>query len=280
MTNSQQLCLLDELRIEAPGATDEEAVVLACERLLQAAEAEPPVPLERVASLRGIVDVRSAEQPWAGILAPKMPRGFVVTVRASDGFERQRFTIGHEIGHTFFDGFHQERQFRCNGAKTRLEALCDLAATELLLPRAFFRADLAQTSFDLDSVEALADAYQASIEATALRTVDLCRAPAALLVLTPRHKPAEAGREHLVEPKLRLDYCHRVGKWPYALQHKSVDAHSPLAAALQGEIVDLAEADVAELFRSDPGPVELHAKRYGHSGRVLALIRPKGESRG
>ena len=273
--NSHQLCLLDELRRDEPALTEEDAVVRACERLLQEAEAEPPIPLERVASLRGIVDVRHAQQEWAGMLAPVASRGLVVTVRASDPFERQRFTVGHEIGHTFFPGFHQERQYRCNGAKTRLEALCDLAATELLLPRAFFRSDLG-SSFDLRAVEDLADNYLASIEATALRTVDLCAGRAMLLVLTQRHKPAEAGREHLAEAKVRLDYAHASGDWPYALRHKSVSPASPLAAAFEGERVDAPAADVSELFVTDPGPVELHAKRYGRDGRVFALIRPRG----
>ena len=252
-------------------------MVVACEQLLQEAEAEPPIPVERVASLRGIVDVRRQLQEWAGMLAPVPRGGLVVTVRASDGYERQRFTICHEVGHTFFPGFHQQKRYRCNGAKTRLEQLCDLAGSELLLPRRFFISDLRRASFDWESVEDLAERYQASIEATALRTVDLwAEQPAMLMVLRQRHKPAEAGREHLAEPRLRLDYCHASGKWPYALTHKSVGDDSPLAAAFAGELVDLERADVDELFCSDVGPVELHAKRYGADGRVLALIRPKG----
>jgi len=251
-------------------------VVVACAQLLQEAEAEPPIPVERLASLRGVIEIRQGDQAWAGMLAPAPGRGLVVTVRASDGFERQRFTVCHEIGHTFFPGFHQQKSYRCNGAKTSLEQLCDLAGSELLLPRSYFSRDLDDATFDLDSIEDLADRYQASIEATALRAVDLSHGPAALLVLRHRHKPAERGNEDQAEPKLRLDYCHATGSWPYALRHKSIDSESPLAAAYDGELVDMSNADVDELFSAPVGTVELHAKRYGRDGRVLALIRPKG----
>src|SRR5207249_909797 len=110
------------------------------------------------------------EQPWAGILEPR-GKSFVVGVRASDGYERQRFTVCHEAAHTFFPGFTDQARFRCTGPRDPLEKRCDLAATELLLPRRFFLHDLREASFDLDTVEELSDQYEASIEATALRLV-------------------------------------------------------------------------------------------------------------
>lgn len=241
-----------------------------CEDLLSEAEAEPPIPVERIASLRGIVRIEQRDQPWAGILEPE-GRNFVVGVRSADGYERQRFTVCHESGHTLFPGFVEQRQFRCDGARSRLEQHCDVAATELLLPRRFFRADLAAASFELDAVEELATDYQASIEATALRVAGLWPEPALVLAFSERHKPSERGKESHCQPKLRLDYSMGNGEWPFLRRHKSVSDDSPIGRAYSGEIV--AEiSSLGDVAAHDAGPVAIHARRYG-SGRVLALVR-------
>jgi hypothetical protein len=278
---NRQLSLLEEAQALDPTLSDEAAVVRVCNEIVSAADAEPPVKVEVIASLRGITRVERRDQPWAGMLAPApFGSGLLITVRASDGHERQRFTICHEAGHTLFPGFHDRRQFRCNGRKTQLEQLCDRAASELLLPRRFFLPDLQKSSFGWQCVENLASRYEASIEATSNRLIDLWPGePALFMVLQERHKPSERGREDIAGPRLRLDYCHASpGAWPYALQHKSASEDSPLHAALEGEDV-AALGNVDDFFLSPIGPVEIHARRYGSGGRVLALIRPVNRHR-
>jgi hypothetical protein len=262
--------LFDVVAGTNPGLDERAVIRLACEQLLSEAEAEPPIPVERVASLRGIVEIGVADQPFAGMLSPR-GSNLVVTVRSSDGYERQRFTVCHETGHTFFAGYSQ-RQFRCGGEKTPLEQRCDIAAAELLLPHRFFEVDLAAGGFDLSTTEDLAEGYQASIEASALRSVDLWKEPAMLLVFRHRHKPAERGREHLCEPQLRLDYAHSQGEWPYLRHHKSVSAESAFGRAHAGELVSQV-TELEDLCSEELGPVEVHARRYGADGRVLALVR-------
>jgi hypothetical protein len=225
--------LFDQVRRRRPELSEREAITLLCEEVLAA----PPVPVERIASLRGIARIDQREQPWAGTLRPE-GRNFVVDVRASDGYERQRFTICHESGHTFFAGFAEQLQFRCNGERTTLEQRCDIAATELLLPRRFFLGHIADADFGLETVEQLAAEYEASIEATALRLSDLWEGPSAVLVLRERHKPTESGREESCEPKLRLDYSITSGAWPFLRRYKSVPADSLFARAFAGELVD------------------------------------------
>jgi hypothetical protein len=261
----------ERLRRERPDLSEQATVVLLCERLLAEAEAEPPIPVERLASLRGIATIEQREQPWAGILEPR-GNNLVVGVRASDGYERQRFTVCHEAAHTFFPGFAERSQFRCDGKRSPLEKRCDLAATELLLPRRFFVEDLAGASFNLDTVEKLSVAYEASVEATALRLAELWKEPCALLVFRERHKPAERGRETECEPKLRLDYSVSSGDWPYLLRYKSVSPDSAPGRAFAGELVE-EPFSLGELAADDPGPLEIHARRYGGDRRVLALVR-------
>jgi hypothetical protein len=266
-----QLSLFDQLRLAEPDLADTDVVRRLCERLLDEAAVEPPIPVELIASLRGIRDILECDQPWAGMLAPENG-SLVVRVRASDGWRRQRFTILHEAGHTLLPGFAEAAQFRCNGSKTRTEELSDLAASELLLPRRYFKPDLVEAGFSLDAVEALSEIYDASIEATALRTVDLCDEPALMLSFSRRHKPSERAREETCEPKLRLDWAHGSGPWPYARRHKSVEDDSVFARAEIGELIT-EHGDLGDLVAEDLPRLEIHARRYGSNGRVLALVR-------
>jgi IrrE N-terminal-like domain len=272
--------LFDQLRARRPRLGDAALIRELCEQLLAEAEAEPPVPVQRIASLRGIAEIREADQPFAGMLSPR-GRNFAAFVRAADSYERQRFTICHETAHTLFAGYSTV-QLRCGGPRTELEQRCDIAATELLLPYRFFIGDLADAGFGLDGTEELATLYEASIEATALRSVDLWPEPAMLIVLRERHKPAERGREDSCLPKLRLDYAHAAGSWPYMRAHKSVADDSPLGRAFAGELIHETVDDLGELSSGQTGPVEIHARRYGRDGRVLALVRrasTRGRSR-
>jgi IrrE N-terminal-like domain len=272
MKNSAQLSLFEQLSRAAPRLSDEDIVRRLCEDLLDQAGVRPPVNVELLASMRGIARVEEREQPWAGVLAPQGGQ-FVVGVRSADGPERQRFTILHEAGHTLLPGFAESSQYRCHGLKTREEELCDIAASELLLPRRFFVEDLRAARPGLAGVEDLAAEYDASIEATALRVADLAHAPTMLIVMRVAHKPAERGREGACEPKLRVAWSHGRGDWPYVRRHKSADEGSPFMRAYDGEVVDEVE-HLGDLASSECDPVSISARRYGSDGRVLALIQP------
>jgi hypothetical protein len=122
----------------------------------------------------------------------------------------------------------------------------------------------------LDAVEELADSYDTSIEATAIRTVEYWREPAALLVFKVQLKPSEGGATG-ADPKLRLAWSTTSGAWPYLLRHKSVDESSPFHAALMGESI-ATRSSLRGLATQDL-EVELEARAYG-PGRVVALARP------
>lgn len=234
------------------------------------AEAAPPVNVEVLASVCGIVAVEQRPFGPSGILVLR-EQGWVASVLANEGLERQRFTVLHEGGHTFLPDFQRGGpHYRCPGARSRVEQLCDIAAAEMLMPIDCFRGDLASAGFGLAAVEDLSGAYLASVQATALRAVDLSAGDTALLVLQERYKPTEEGHEDECEPKLRLDWTHRKGDWPFPLRHKSVSEESPLTAAWH-DAIHARRANVDELFAEPVGPVELSAKRYGD--KVLATLR-------
>ena len=120
-------------------AADAKRAVAAAMRLLDDADMAPPVDMLVLASMRGIARVVAVDQPWAGMLVP-IDGKLVVHVRDGDGLGRQRFTVGHEIGHTLDPAFVRTRYYRCNPATahTRIETLSDLVATELLFPARHF----------------------------------------------------------------------------------------------------------------------------------------------
>jgi hypothetical protein len=117
--------------------------------------------------------------------------------------------------------------------------------------------------------------HVASVEATARRLVGL-RGPALLIALEPACRP-RALRE---EPKLRVQWVHLSGSWPFVPRHKSVPADSLLARPLAGERVE--EAATLAGLAAEPIPdVRISASLYSYTDvdgtqhdRVLALITP------
>lgn len=266
---SDQLSLFEQYRFGDPSLTDEQVVEAISRQILDDADASPPVDVEVLASVCGIVKVEHRIQVPAGMLFERDGQ-LVASIRAGDGLERGRFTLLHEGGHTFQPGYRRATQHRCFGQRTHEEHLCDVAAAEMLLPRDFFIADIAEAGHDLEGVGALAPAYLASIQATALRVVALSAAPVALLVFKMAHKPSERGRETVCSPKLRLQWCSSTGRWPYIRTDKSVSARSAVGRAWEGEVVNEL-ADLDDIFATALGPVWIDARRYGDT--VLALVR-------
>lgn len=84
------------------------------------------------------------------------------------------FSIAHEIAHTFIPNSTGGSQFRysCVAASreaNELERLCDLAASELLIPELAFQAEADRVGYDLCNVPALMACFGSSYEATTFR---------------------------------------------------------------------------------------------------------------
>ncbi len=94
--------------------------------------------------------------------------------------ERQRFTIFHELAHTLFPDFceflprRHRPDAKLKDLEKEFESLCDAGAAEMLLPFEDFTADLAgHGKFDFDVIHSLRRRYEASIDATTHRFVEL-----------------------------------------------------------------------------------------------------------
>lgn len=106
---------------------------------------------------------------------------------------RPRFSVFHEIAHTLFPGFENHILHRDPGrsapfdSEAQLESLCDLAASEMLLPQEPFTRDV-EGKFSVRRIPSLSRRYGASMEAVSLRMVQLTDEPCLILKLTYRRK--------------------------------------------------------------------------------------------
>jgi len=243
---------------------------------------EPPIDVYLLASARGIARIEVADLPWSGCLLSD-EAGMRIQIRASDHPRRQRFTGCHEVSHTLLPGFATtSASYRCTPGDGQpedptardLEQLADIAASEFLLPGRHVTADLLDAPFGWATIEAVAQTYAASLEATARRFIALSKVPVLLLNLKPsisRSNPA---------PLLRIASRATSGDWPFIPMNKSVPNDHAIAGAQIGIAIDEI-TDLSCLTGTGPMLVTLSARLYpfydaqgSQVMRVLALATP------
>lgn len=238
-----QLSLLEASRLEDPSAGDDAHVIRVADSIVAELDARAPVRLEMVASYQGIRSIVRCPLPNAGCLVTDPNSGAMeIRLRKSDHPRRQRFSGFHEIAHTFMPGYQLQMQWRCDPPlldrrKVDLEALCDVGAGELLLPRRLLVPDLSEADFGMQMICDVSDAYDASLQASGHRIVDLWPEDAMFLVAEVQNKPTERSTP-TAPPRLRVSYAWCRGNWPFIRRFKSVAPEDPLARALEGELVD------------------------------------------
>ena len=103
---------------------------------------------------------------------------------------RMRFSIAHELAHTFFDDCHEMIRNRASrdemlADEWQLEMLCNLGAAELLMPIATF-PEIKQESLLIDHLLDLRKRYEVGIESLLLRIVRLTTSPCAIFAASKR----------------------------------------------------------------------------------------------
>ena len=233
----KQLSLLEFQCLRQPGPAD---VVAVADDVINELALTPPIDPRVVASYLDVSRIEETELDVAGCLICD-DQDITIKVRASDGETRRRFTIFHECVHTFFQGFELQPRYRCApsvtpGKGNDLEAMCDQGASSLLLPQKHLKEDLINADFGIETLMDVAETYQASLEASGHRIVDLAPYPTMFIVLEDNLKPSQHGDPH-AERKLRVRTARSRGDWPFIPSHKSVSIDSPLGRAMQGEVV-------------------------------------------
>lgn len=172
---------------------------LAAAILRQAPDMALPVPVEEIARQLDITEIRLIETEGfeGGLIAWNDKSAGVILVNRAGSRQRQRFTIGHELGH-FLNPWHKPGDaggFRCTSRDmrvstaqpgdraARMEVEANLFAAELLMPRALFRKDLqCRQGLDVSHILALARKFDMSKESTARRYAELQDDPCAIVV--------------------------------------------------------------------------------------------------
>jgi IrrE N-terminal-like domain len=153
------------------GRTPEQAMRSACARLLRAAGiVKAPVPLKPLLRFLNVhVEVSSED---VGSDAHLLSRSGTLTIHISrasleDRWQRARFTIAHEIGHIILYHYLRDADLiatldESRSAHEQLEKLCNLAATELLMPRAMLQRAIHENGLRPSGLAALCDGFAVS----------------------------------------------------------------------------------------------------------------------
>lgn len=158
---------------------------------------KPPFLPEEFARLQGIKKIVKADLGETSAALLKLHDGYVIKVNQSHNLARQNFSCAHEIGHTLLselklEPYIEDIEFRTFNpqahaiahSKTR-ERLCDIAATELLMPELVFREYLSVFGLSVHSIERLANVFKVSIRATAWRIAEVSTEPCIALRWQP-----------------------------------------------------------------------------------------------
>ena len=116
----------------------------------------------------------------------------IITVNSRSPHRRQRFSLGHELGHW---QHHRGRLLVCRASEiggpvrqgTALERTADVFAADLLMPRYLFRAAARRhPKLNFQAVRAMADLFDVSLTAAAIRLVEERHSPAVLVCHGPQ----------------------------------------------------------------------------------------------
>ena len=121
---------------------------------------------------------------------------------------RIRFSIAHEIAHTFFPDCHEIVRNRApkheiEGDEWQLEMLCNIIASELLMPLGSF-PEIGHSEFSIDNLLRLRTRFQVSTEAVLLRFLKLSRIPCAVFAASGQQGSSTV---------LRIDYIRCANGW-------------------------------------------------------------------
>ncbi len=158
---------------------------------------EPPFLPEEFARFLGIAEVNKAELGDSSAILLRFHDRTVIRVNSNHHPTRQNFSCAHEIGHILFSELKLEKcikniEYRTFNPQAILrnraratERLCDIVATELLMPKQIFGKHLSTFGLSVDSIEPLSHEFRTSIPATAYRIAEVSEEPCLVLIWKP-----------------------------------------------------------------------------------------------
>ena len=152
----------------------------------------------------------------------KVPGSLFAIIRVNTSVSppgRKRFAIAHELGHlelghdTGTPMMCTERDFlRWYDGKSKQEVEANIFAAHLLMPQKLFKPRVEQSTLCMEAIEDLANEFQTTLTATAIRYVSLTAEPCALIfskkgVIEWVHRSDEFGHWIPKNQKISADSC-------------------------------------------------------------------------
>ena len=185
------------------------AVLKAREFLRDAKVTSVPVDIESLARLAGAKIERKDDMALdeSGKTFPYKGKHYI-WINDVHSYERQRFTVLHEIGHIMLGlpslhaGAAGSGLFH-HGSRASEEVACDAFAAECLLPYTLISQDLKGKDVSLELAKSLASHYEASLSATMSRVAVNCEVPCAFVII----------RDHEIHYVTSSKYLREMGGW-------------------------------------------------------------------
>ncbi len=139
-----------------------------------------PVPVADIAMDRGVLCLEAKLTGCLARLVRKGKRGVIRTDERIREEGRKRFAIAHELGHWFLHEA-ESQIFSCTAEQMRdykgspMEVEANLFASELLMPTALFRPLASDSEPTLQRIKSLAETFNTSLTATAMKFVDVSK---------------------------------------------------------------------------------------------------------
>lgn len=144
----------------------EDAVRIVAKRYLDGV-ACPPTDLNAIADRVCVTEIFGEDLPVSGELR-RDGKNLKIVYSTYLSPTRKRFTIAHELGHAIFEGTGA----RAPRTGDELERLCDMLASEILMPRDIFLS-LANGDPSLSHLLEVAHTFKTSLSATSIRYAKL-----------------------------------------------------------------------------------------------------------
>lgn len=134
-------------------------------------QSEPPFNPENLFLERKIIKKKEIDmsEKFSGILEP-IEGGFIMTINSKHSSNRKRFSVAHEIGHTFFYDLTSEtpckRFVRSNSPYMVEEDYANSIAAEILLPEPYIKKTIKEKQLEpsIKALNILSRLYSVSLE--------------------------------------------------------------------------------------------------------------------
>jgi len=255
----------NSFRAQSPTA----AMRAACARLLRECGIDkPPIPLKKILGHLGVtIELTDHSMDAEALLHVDAGRLRILIHRRSleHRWQRARFTIAHECGHILL--YHHLRNpelisslDRTPRAYSELERLCDIAAAELLMPRAMLRAAVRENGLTPKGLKVLQSVFAVSRAALIKNVAEIL--PGTCLFTWRKH--ARNSREAATYRVINMPRYHPSNERPWLPEGSTARHLSP-------RIIEKAVSERTFVFEEN---LEIKLERRRWHGRGIVTFFP------